>query len=92
MNQKYEINISCTNCRNCESHCSQRLPIPDYIELYREISGDSSPTEELRSRYRSLSVGRGRLTDCMFCHSCENNCPEHFEIAEILFCASKVLE
>ncbi|GEM_PF-2134671 len=82
----------CTGCRSCESHCSQKLPIPDYVALLNELKEDVEKAEELKGRYLQYAAGRGRATDCMFCHSCENNCPEQLGISDAMFLAAKVFE
>ena len=84
--------VPCTGCRYCESHCSQKIPIPDYFKLYNELTRSPGDGWKIRPSYLQYAVGRGRATDCMQCHSCEHHCPQSIKIADMMLQVAKALE
>jgi predicted aldo/keto reductase-like oxidoreductase len=39
-----------------------------------------------------LSNGSGRASDCISCHACEANCPQHLEIASLMAHCAALLD
>ncbi|MBQ0134261.1 MAG: aldo/keto reductase [Clostridiales bacterium] len=84
--------VPCTGCRYCESHCPQRIPIPDYFKMYNELCRAPGDGWKIRPSYLQHAVGRGRAADCMQCHSCEHHCPQNIKIADIMKKVAESLE
>ncbi len=81
---KAEGLISCTACRYCVDGCPKNISIPDLIacannhiiykgdwnaEFYYEIHTEG---------------GKGKASDCIKCGLCEEICPQHLKIRDIL--------
>jgi len=77
--------VACTNCRYCVEHCPNDIPIPDYFALYN--SSRQSAPEHMSSQfvyYLNLAARHGKASDCIACRACEDACPQHLEISELL--------
>ena len=83
--------IPCTGCRYCAPDCPQKINIPvilstlnDYTK-YRNAAG-------LRRHYGMSLGGGGKAGDCIGCRSCEEHCPQHLKITQLLKKAAEVFE
>lgn len=77
--------IACTNCRYCVEQCPNDIPIPDYFALYN--SSKRATTANISSQfvyYLNLASKHGKASDCIACRSCEDACPQHLEISELM--------
>ena len=77
--------IPCTTCRYCEKGCPMKIAIPDYFALYNNIK--MTVTRNITSQfvyYRNLAAKHGKAGDCSGCGQCENACPQHLKIVELL--------
>ncbi len=77
--------IACTNCRYCVEHCPSDIPIPDYFALYN--STKRATTNNISSQfvyYLNLSSKHGKASDCIACKACEQACPQHLPISELM--------
>lgn len=77
--------IPCTTCRYCEKDCPMNIAIPDYFALYN--SSKRAVTGNISSQfvyYLNLAVNHGKAGDCIGCGQCENTCPQHLKIPELL--------
>jgi uncharacterized protein len=77
--------IACTNCRYCVEHCPNDIPIPDYFALYN--SSKRAITNNISSQfvyYLNLASKHGKASNCIACRACENACPQHLEISELM--------
>lgn len=77
--------IPCTTCRYCEKDCPMNIAIPDYFALYN--SSKRAVTGNISSQfvyYLNLAVNHGKAGDCIGCGQCENACPQHLKIPELL--------
>ena len=77
--------IACTTCRYCEKGCPSKIAIPDYFALYN--SSKRAVTKNISSQfvyYLNLAVDHGRARDCIECMQCEEACPQHLKITELL--------
>ena len=87
---KGENVIPCTNCRYCVDGCPKQIPIPD---LFACLNARSLQLEEdTRAKYKALTEGRGRASDCIRCGKCEHSCPQHLEIRKLLERAARVYD
>ncbi len=77
--------IPCTTCRYCEKDCPMNIAIPDYFALYN--SAKRAVTNNMSSQfvyYMNLAASHGKAGDCIECEQCENACPQHLKITELL--------
>ena len=84
--------IGCTACRYCTDGCPMNISIPD---VFRAINTMDRYKEDFRPRcfYDGvISQGHGRASDCVECGQCENVCPQHLPIIELLKAASERLD
>ena len=77
--------VPCTDCRYCieENQCPMKITIPDMFSAYNRkvIFNETVPW----SNYDTiLAEGSGKASDCIECGMCENVCPQHLEIRELL--------
>lgn len=80
------IAIPCTGCAYCVDGCPKKIPIPKYFSLYnaemQEYEGKGfTPQGEY---YMRLAQNFGKASDCVGCHHCEGECPQHLPIVEHL--------
>lgn len=74
--------IGCTNCRYCVAGCPQQIPIPALFAAYnrKKLYGDWQS-----GWYARFSAeGKGKASDCVECGACEQICPQHLKITELL--------
>ena len=74
--------IACTACRYCTDGCPQHISIPDLFaamntkKLYNDWGADYY--------YRLHTASHGKASDCVRCGACEQVCPQHLPIRELL--------
>jgi len=74
--------IQCTDCRYCMERCPQNIPIPSVFaclnskEIFNNWSADYY--------YSTVTKEKGKASDCIECGLCEETCPQHLEIRELL--------
>jgi predicted aldo/keto reductase-like oxidoreductase len=75
--------IPCTGCKYCVDNCPQKLNIPFLMHVYndflayRQKAGSGMPFEE--------ATAGGRLpSTCIGCRRCEEHCPQHIGISQIM--------
>ncbi len=77
--------IPCTACHYCveENHCPMAIKIPEIFACYnrKKIFNDWN-----QNMYygRITSEGAGKASECIECGGCENVCPQHLEIRNLL--------
>lgn len=83
--------IGCTACKYCVDGCPSGIIIP---EIFRILNTIRLYGEEWRSGnyYRGLTENSGKAKDCVGCGQCEDVCPQHLQIRELLAEASGHLD
>ena len=76
--------VPCTGCRYCVSHCPMEILIPDYFKMYNEICRYPDEGWKIKPSYEQLSKGHGMASECIECGSCQEHCPQHIHIPEIM--------
>lgn len=83
--------IECTKCRYCVDGCPQNINIPGLFQAYNNVVqfGDNVVT---RRSYTQVMSDRGLASSCVKCGLCEEHCPQHLEIRELLGKVAEVFE
>ena len=74
--------VSCTACRYCTEQCSQHIAIPSLFNClnakrrFRNRNGDES--------YAFHTKNGGKASQCVKCGLCEQSCPQHLPIRDLL--------
>ena len=66
--------IPCTACRYCVDGCPAGIPIPDLFAAFNEY----------RQEKRTDTEGFEKAAECVECGQCEDICPQHLHIRELL--------
>jgi len=82
--------ISCTACRYCTEVCPQGISIPDLFACLnsKRIFNNWNSTYY----YNIHTKNRGKASDCLKCGLCEDICPQHLKIRELLEDVAKEFE
>ncbi|NLP33949.1 MAG: aldo/keto reductase [Clostridiales bacterium] len=70
--------VGCTKCRYCLP-CPSGLPIPDIFEAYNQTA--SNGMEDAKKLYNSFEIN---AASCVQCRACEEECPQHIEISQVM--------
>ena len=70
--------VGCTKCRYCMP-CPNGLHIPDIFEAYNQTA--SVGMEEARKLYSTFEIN---ASNCIQCRTCEEECPQHIEISQVM--------
>lgn len=83
--------IPCTKCRYCVDGCPQKINIPGVFQAYNRVIqfGDNAVS---RRNYDMAVEGHGLPSSCVECGVCEEQCPQHLEIRELLKTITKTFE
>ena len=75
--------IPCTACRYCTDGCPKHISIPDLFatmntkKIYNDWNADYY-------YHQVHTVNHGKASDCIKCGKCEQVCPQHLHIRELL--------
>jgi predicted aldo/keto reductase-like oxidoreductase len=75
--------VPCTGCRYCVDNCPQKLNIPFLMHIYndflayRQKVGSGMP-------FMEATAGGHFPSTCIGCRNCEEHCPQHIGISEIM--------
>lgn len=77
--------IPCTACRYCveENHCPKNIRIPDLFACFN-AKGKFGDWNQDYYYHDVYTVDGGKAGDCIKCGMCENVCPQHLPIRELL--------
>lgn len=75
--------IACTKCRYCVEGCPKKILIPDVFEDYN-MSVQFGVNDRNRDSYARHTAENGKAADCIRCGKCEEQCPQHLPIRELL--------
>ena len=79
---KEQGTIQCTACRYCVDGCPMNIKIPD---LFACANGKKIWNAwNYGSYYRSLTKDDGHPNSCIECGACEESCPQHLPIRDLL--------
>lgn len=75
--------IACTKCRYCVEGCPKKILIPDIFEDYN-TTVQFGISQMSRASYARHVAENGRAEECIRCGKCEDQCPQHLKIRELL--------
>ncbi|MDD3350343.1 MAG: aldo/keto reductase [Eubacteriales bacterium] len=84
------IKASCTACRYCMP-CPQNVEIPKVIDYYNQWHLYMEMPAIKRDFNMNLSQ-KNRPSNCIDCKVCEEKCPQHLPIAQIMKDAAEIFE
>ena len=75
--------IECTNCRYCIDGCPKKILIPNLFACLNSkiLNDDWNSNYYYNDVY---TVNNGKAKECIECGKCENICPQHLKIRELL--------
>jgi hypothetical protein len=82
--------VGCTGCRYCMP-CSEGVNVPEIISLYNEYY-TKDRSDEIKSKYWEHITPESQAKRCARCGKCEELCPQHLPIREILSRAAMIFE
>ena len=72
----HQDDIACTACHYCTEGCPMSIAIPEYFAMMnRKADG---------AEYTAQTVESGKASDCIECGQCEEHCPQHLPIIDLL--------
>ncbi len=74
--------VQCTDCRYCMEQCPQRIPIPAIFACLNSKRIHDSWSSAYY--YSTVTKGKGKADDCIECGLCEETCPQHLKIRQLL--------
>ena len=83
--------VACTGCRYCVEGCPAGILIPDVISYFN--SKKMYPEDWNPRFYYSLKTKNGgKASSCIGCGACEDICPQHLPIRDVLKDITEVFE
>ena len=82
--------IPCTACKYCVAGCPKNIPIPD---LFADRNAKKAYDDWNSDWYYEVhTLKAGKASDCIKCSQCEDVCPQHLKITELLDEVASVFE
>ena len=83
--------IPCTACHYCTGGCPKQIPIPElFAAANRQLA--NGRMAEAKAAWQAAGEGRGKASDCILCRQCENACPQHLPVTDLLKQCTRLLE
>lgn len=84
------IQYSCTACNYCMP-CPKKIDIPTAIKFYNEwFLYEANP--KIKADYPTWLIEGRQAGDCLECKACEDHCPQHLPISEIMKKTAEIFE
>lgn len=88
---KNEKIIACTNCRYCCQGCPKHIPIPDIFNALNASYLTNDWNDDMYGNILMNSAS-GKPSECIKCGKCEDSCPQHLHIRDLLVEAKEKFE
>lgn len=82
--------IPCTACRYCTEGCPQKIRIPDLFSCFNEQKVFTGISRQWH--YNAYTSRGGKASTCIECGACEEICPQHLKIRDLLKEVAKEFE
>ena len=82
--------VPCTACRYCTDGCPQKILIPDLFACYNDQKVFDGVSRQWH--YNVNTKNNGKASDCIKCGACEDICPQHLKIRDLLEDVAKEFE
>jgi predicted aldo/keto reductase-like oxidoreductase len=82
--------VGCSGCRYCLP-CPEGVSIPDVISLYNEYYVRSDK-DEVKKKYWEHITPESQAKRCKRCGTCEQLCPQHLPVKDIMSRATMIFE
>ncbi len=77
--------VPCTACRYCVEGCPAGIAIPEYFAVYNKgLTEGKGRFSYVKDDYLAVAAESGAIADCVGCKHCEEHCPQHIEIVDVL--------
>lgn len=76
--------ISCTSCRYCVAGCPKNISIPDLFAVMNTKQIHHDWNADYYYNMVHTAGGKGKASDCIKCGKCEQACPQHLPIRQLL--------
>ena len=73
--------IQCTACKYCVKGCPMNIAIPGIFAVKNKETGN---WDGGKGAYQIATEGKGKASDCIECGQCEDACPQHLPIIDLL--------
>ena len=83
--------IGCTACKYCVEGCPMQINIPGVFSAYNFFLRFTNKDTAVW-RYKMRTRDGGKASDCIRCGACEEACPQHLPIRDLLEEAAGVLD
>lgn len=84
--------ISCTSCRYCVAGCPKNISIPDLFAVMNTKRIHHDWNADYYYNVVHTAGEKGKASDCVQCGKCEQACPQHLPIRDLLKEVSKEFE
>ncbi|MBQ1848574.1 MAG: aldo/keto reductase [Clostridia bacterium] len=86
--------IPCTTCRYCveQNKCPKNIAIPDLFSAMNAYEAFHNWNTKFYYNSVVTGNGRGKASDCIKCGRCEQVCPQHLPIRDLLQNVAKTFE
>lgn len=83
--------IACTGCRYCVEGCPQKILIPDLFACLNEQTVFTGVSRQWHYDV-FYTKNNGKASDCIKCGACEDICPQHLKIRDLLEDVAKAFD
>ena len=80
---KKDCSIKCTACHYCTEGCPMGIAIPEIFSVKNDQIKNPG-WDGGKQAYAIATQGKGRASECLTCGQCEDVCPQHLPIMELL--------
>lgn len=83
--------IACTACHYCTAGCPKKIAIPEIFAAANKQLANGQKAEAAAA-YAAATAEGGKASDCIRCKQCEQICPQHLPITDLLARSAEMFE